>query len=148
MGNKVSNSSFSGMLTEFEHQSGRKLLQAIRNNDPEQTQAAINFAKSECTKPVSSNVNRAEYDDMVAYLIKYLTQEYDIGDGPLFTKSPLAYCKKIYADKAADVITNNLNTLSQGGRIVKNIVSPTVGEISKDRVALAKERLKEMRKAK
>ena len=33
-------------------------------------------------------------------MIKYLTKQYDIGEGPLFPKTPLEFCKEKYANKA------------------------------------------------
>ena len=78
-------------------------------------------------------------------MIIYLTKQYDIDEGPLFPKTPLQYCKEKYAKKAEDVINRNLNNLRYNGNTVSNIISPTVGEISKDRVKEAKARLQEIR---
>lgn len=145
MGNKVAKSSLTGVFQEFEHISGRMLIEAITLNDPEKTQAAIYKAKSEFVKPVRSNSNLAEYDDMIEYMIKYLTKPYDVGDGPFFTKTPLQLCEAKCTKKAEAVIKQNLASLHQGAGPVQNVISPTVGTVSKDRVALAKERLKEIR---
>ena len=53
-----------GVFHDFEHINGKRLFEAIRNDDPEATQHAIDYAKQEFSKPVIRNSNMAEYDDM------------------------------------------------------------------------------------
>jgi hypothetical protein len=146
MGNKVTQSSINSTFTgEFEHRSGKKLLTAIRVNDPVATQKAIDQAKTEFSKPVSSNVNQAEYDDMINNMKSYLTQLYDVGDGPIFKKRPAEYAKHLNANEAGQVIARNLMELDgllPGGGSKFN---PAVGEVTHDRAALAKARLQEFR---
>lgn len=149
MGNKVTSSSLSGTfaLHEFEHISGRHLIEAINANDPKKLQNAINLAKSEFSKPVSNNMNKTDYDEMIEYMTKYLTKEYNVGDGILFVRTPLKYCSDKNAKDCEEVIRRNLDTLAQSGNPNQTKVSNTVGEINKERVSKAKERLKEFQKS-
>jgi hypothetical protein len=153
MGNKVTHSSLTGVFSEFEHLSGRMLLEAIRKDSAEKTQEAIDLAKSEFSKPVSLNTNQADYDEMIEYMSKYLTKQYDIGDGPFFTKSPLEYCREKRAKSAEEVIKNNLKKfhfydINPNESSSVKIVSETVGTIDSERVTLAKQRLQEFRNSK
>lgn len=68
---------------------------------------------------------------------RYLSRDYDTGDGPLFTKTPLELCAKLRADGAAELVRRALgeysrartsSTLRDGGQ--------------RERVELAKERLR------
>ena len=149
MGNKVTGSSVSGMLAlhEFEHISGRHLIEAINANDPKKCQKAIDIAKSEFSKPVVNNMNKTDYDEMIEYMTKYLTKEYNVGDGILFVRTPLKYCADKNAKECEVVIRSNLDTFAQSGNPGKQTrVSNTVGEINKERVSQAKERLNEFQK--
>ena len=149
MGNKATQSSITASLFgEFEHCSGNLLIAAIRLDDPSNVQKAIDAAKKEFAKPVSSNVNKAEYDDMIENMRKYLTKGYDVGDGPLYTQTPIAFAKLLKSKRAEETIVRNLTELdgiiASGGIKVSN----TVGEVSHERANLAKERLKAFRDAK
>jgi hypothetical protein len=147
MGNKVTNSSFSSALTgEFEHRSAKKLLTAIRVDDPALAQKAIDSAKAEFSRPVSSNSNRADYDDMINEMKNYLTRQYDVGDGPLFTRSPVEYAKHLKAQKVEQVITRNIMELE--GLIPGSgpKFNQAVGEVTHERAALAKARLQAFNK--
>jgi len=150
MGNKVTGSSVSGMLAlhEFEHISGRHLIEAINANDTRKLQRAIDQAKAEFSKPVSNNMNQTDYDEMIEYMTKYLTKEYNVGDGILFVRTPLKYCADKNADECAFLIRKNLDTFAQTnvGNPKQSRMSNTVGEINKERVSQAKERLKEFQK--
>ena len=94
-------------------------------------------------KPVCSNSNLAEYDDMVEHLKKYLTKAYDVGDGPLFVKSPIDYCKINHANKVERAILQTIDSLAKN--IEGSSSSSIESVVSKERVALAKDRLKQMR---
>ena len=149
MGNKATQSSITANLFgDFEHCSGKMLIAAIRIDDSSGVQRAIETAKKEFAKPISSNVNKAEYDDMIENMRKYLTKGYDIGDGLIYTQSPIAFAKLLKSKRAEETIVRNLTELegiiASGG--VK--VSSTVGEVSHERANLAKERLKAFRDTK
>lgn len=148
MGNKVTNSSISSSVSgEFEHRSGKLLLAAIRLNDATAVQRAIDKAKSEFSKPVGTHTNKADYEEMISNMKKYLTNQYDIGDGPLFTRAPSDYAAFLKAANAKEAIDRNLlelDGLIPGG----SKFNESVGEVTHDRAALAKARLQAFRQNK
>ena len=145
------------MFFAYEHSSGKRLLASIQTNERDVTQAAIDFARKEFTKPISIiTANSSDYDDMSSRMEKYLTKPYDVGDGIIFRKTPLEYCQSIGSLESAAVINENLQKLSSVYRAVKKtkdgkeiesttppggIESLTVGTVTHDRAALAKSRL-------
>jgi hypothetical protein len=78
----------------------------------------------------------------------YLTRQYDVGDGPLFTRSPVEYAKHLKAQKVEQVITRNIMELE--GLIPGSgpKFNQAVGEVTHERAALAKARLQALKDAK
>lgn len=145
MGNSVDRPS---ILEEYEHKSGKRLLASIQVNQRDITQSAIDFARKEFTKHASGFLSvSSDYDEMSAKLESYLTKKYDIGDGIIFTKSPLEYCDSIGSSESAAVIKENLQRVSmvtngkKQGSQPTGIESHTVGPVTHDRALLAKARL-------
>ena len=145
------------LFKNYEHKSGKRLIEAIKLNERCATQDAIDSAKKEFTKPISKLIsNTSDYDEMMTKMDRYLKKQYDIGDGVLFTKSPLEYCESIGSLEAAAVINENIKKMSQialsngkiGGVQINASSSPpigiesdTVGTVTHDRAMLAKSRL-------
>lgn len=134
---------------KMESVSGKKLLAAIRVNSPAAVKDAIETARKEFTQPISrTTANASAYDDMLKQLIKYLTKEYDYGEGPLFLKTPLEYCQHLGSTKAADVIKEELEKLHEPVRQKArsdHVKSNVIGGISSDRAIEAKARLQAFR---
>lgn len=145
MGNKVTQSAVTGIFQDLEQITGKRLIAAIREDDDIAVMAALEIAKSECSKPICSHNNNATYNDMATIIVDYLTQPYDVGDGPLFKQTPLKYCKLLKAKKAEQCLIKCINDAQQKTRAKD---SATVGTVTADRAALAKERLKAFRDAK
>lgn len=138
------------ILEEYEHKSGKQLIASIRVNQRDVTQMAIDFARKEFAKhatgfiPVSS-----DFDEMSVKMEKYLTKHYDIGDGIIFTKTPLEFCDSIGSSESAAVIKENLQRISMvtNGKkeglhpVVAGIENAAVGLVTHDRAILAKARL-------
>lgn len=79
-------------------------MKAIRENSKEGVRTAIETARQEFVKPISKKTsNASDYKDMVTSLINYIEKKYDIGDGPLFLKTPLEYCDHLKAERAKEV---------------------------------------------
>jgi hypothetical protein len=160
MGNDASSTTApSSIFREYEHQSGRRLIAAIRANSKEATKVAITFARKEFTKPFSSVIsNASDYDEMAVKMERYLTKPYDIGDGVVFKKTPLEYANSINAKESIAVIEETLTKLradihkseSQSNlpltpptqKAAGVVERPIIGEVTRERAELAKERLK------
>jgi hypothetical protein len=122
----------------FEHRSGKMLVKAIKANSKEKVDEAVEFARREFVKPRTKGVaNPSEFDDMTRGLLNYLQQDTDVGDGQLFTQTPLAFARHCKANEAEKAIQSHIDRLN-----IKGSTSKTVGEVSASRAELAKERLK------
>ena len=130
-------------LHHFEYKTGKMLVAAIKKDSKEAIDEAVEFARKELIKPRRSGVsNSTDFDDMNEGLVRYLTQDTDVGHGQLFTQTPLYFAKTTCkANVAAAAIQEHLNRLEgrreEGGRQVKG-----VGVVDASRAELAKERLK------
>lgn len=145
MGNSADKQS---ILEDHEHKSGRRLLASIRVNQRDVTQMAIDCARKEFAKHATGFLSVSlDYDEMSAKLEKYLTRSYDIGDGIIFTKTPLEFCDIIGSSESAAVIRENLQRISmvtngkKDGAHPVGIDNAVVGLVTHDRAALAKARL-------
>jgi hypothetical protein len=147
MGNSADKPS---ILEDYEHKSGKRLLASIRVNQRDVTQMAIDFARKEFAKHATGFLSVSlDYDEMSAKLEKYLTKQYDIGDGVIFTKTPLEFCDAIGSSESAAVIRENLQRISMVTNGKKEGVHPVgigienaaVGVVTHDRAMLAKARL-------
>jgi hypothetical protein len=126
----------------FEHRSGKLLVQAIKVNSKEKVDEAVEYARREFVKPRTRGVpNPSEFEDMTRGLLSYLQQDTDVGDGQLFTQTPLAFAKHCKAFEAEKAILHHIERLNIDAR-KGAAVSKTVGEVSASRAELAKERLK------
>lgn len=136
------------LFHSFEHRTGKLLVSAIRKNSKAAVDEAVEFARKEFVKPHSSGVsNDAAFEEMTAGLISYLTQDTDIGDGSLFTQTPLRYAKGLKADIAVKAIQEHITRLRRKQNpVFENFRQASVGaereEADRSRVDLAKERLK------
>ncbi len=136
-----------GILQDYEHHNGKKLLAAIKANRREGVKAAIETARMEFIAPTEKNSNKADYDVMVAGLIKYLTTSYDIGDGIIFKKTPIEYCLHIHSNEARAQIEELIEELrKKEGHMTKDKNMQVSS--SNDRVATAKARLMAFRENK
>jgi hypothetical protein len=143
--NTVSSSSTFGIFREYENLSGKKLIEGIRHESTEFVKGAIETAKRECLKPVASNTNKTEYEDMVTIMLEYLTRKYDVGEGMMKKKTPIEFAKSVDAKDAELLIFATIKEYEGMQAEAKPRVSHAVGEVTKDRAELAKERLKAMR---
>jgi hypothetical protein len=117
------------------------LVRAIKANSKEKVDEAVEFARREFIKPRrAGNANPAEFEDMTRGLLNYLQQDTDIGDGQLFTQTPLVFARRCKAYEAETAIQLHIDRLNIDSR--KGTASKTVGEVSASRAELAKERLK------
>ena len=136
------------LFHSFEHRTGRLLVAAIRKNSKEAIDEAVDFARKEFVKPHSSGVsNDKNFEEMTAGLISYLTQDTDIGDGSLFTQTPLRFAKGLKADIAVKAIEEHITRLRRKQNpVCENIRQASVDvEADRSRADLAKERLKAFR---
>lgn len=130
---------------EFENRSGKMLVRAIKANSKQAVDEAVEYARREFIKPRTRGVsNDADYNDMNEGLTRYLTQDTDIGEGSLFTQTPLRFATSCKSDIAAAAIQEHLDRLHLLNRKdgSRTKVSMTVGEVNASRAELAKERLK------
>jgi len=134
---------------KLESVNGKRLLAAIRSNSPAAVLDAIQLARKEYTKPISkTTANSSAYDDMLSHLLTYLKKSYDVGEGPLFVKTPLEYCQELRADKAAAAIKEEIEKLEKpmAARERSDVIKTTViGQINSDRAIEAKARLQAYR---
>lgn len=152
MGNSATPSIPAALKRDYEYLTGQKLIRAIKANSRPQLADCVDLARKELK---SNNVKLAhdkEYEYMVKQMILYLTRGYDVGDGVLFTKTPLEIAEMNHSDVAIAFINETLSQLNRneiGSKILADRgvsgitpVSATIGAVDKDRVAQAKERLK------
>lgn len=152
MGNKPTPYLPEMLKKDYEYQTGQRLIRAIKANSRSQLQDAVDCARNEIQLH-SKNVKIAhdkDYEDMVKKMIAYLTRGYDVGDGVLFTKTPLEIAEIYHCSDAAAFINENLELLSRS-QVSSHVVAKqglsvapksSVGAVDKDRVHQAKERLK------
>lgn len=149
----------------FEYSSGKMLCKAISADSRAQVDEAVEYARRELLKPRTGGVaNTRDFADVNAALIKYLTQDTDVGDGPLFTQKPLVFCeaRKPPALAAHAAISEHLQRLrklagqstggsggsgggvsgSKSGSGSGSVTGGDGGACGADRAAVAKERLK------
>jgi hypothetical protein len=141
------------VMKEYEYNTGQKLLRAIKANSKTQMQECIDVVKEEIRSQnkTSRLAHDKDYENMIKKVTLYLTRGYDIGDGMLFTKTPIQYAEQLKADQAIQFINNTLIELSKiesankvmeekGTKVARE--SSSVGVVDRDRVNQAKERLK------
>jgi hypothetical protein len=142
------------IFKEYEHISGKRLIAAIRADSRASTIAAVDFARKEFTKPFSKNTsNVSDYEDMVGKMERYLTKKYDVGDGVVFTRTPLDFARSIRSNQAAAAIEESLAKIRTeshtagvqlGDKSAGTVIErPVIGEVTHERASIAKERLKE-----
>jgi len=145
MGN--SSNSISGLVKEYEYQSGEKLIRAIKADSRQQLDACMDFIKQEFISQSRKMAHDKEFEMLQQIIKNYLTRGYDIGDGVLFTKSPLEIAELNHAQVAKAFIIEKLENIKRFETLSttsSNATSnrSTGGAIDKSRVAEAKERLK------
>lgn len=135
-----------GVLQSYENKSAKKLLDAIKRDSSKHILIAIESAKVEFIKPTKKAANQAEYDEMVLGMMKYLTRKYDIGDGVLFTKTPLEYCAIMKSQLAKETLESEIEKYKA---MESKLDSRDRGSDSMNaRANLAKERLKAFQQTK
>lgn len=151
MGNSFNPADFN---KEYENVCGKKLIRAIKANSPTQLEESYEMAKKELLPRSKGTAHDKEYENMIRKMTLYLTRGYDVGDGMLFKKTPLQIAEEHHSDLAITFINRTLAELKkneiaaemleeQGLKVKANSV---VGDIDKDRVHQAKERLKQFQK--
>jgi hypothetical protein len=93
-----------------------------------------------------------EYEYILMKTKQYLTRGYNVGDGVIFTKTPLEVADMYSADQATAYMRDQLDQIQRRENSMKvnassipintNEKAATVGVIDKARVAEAKERLR------
>jgi hypothetical protein len=139
------------LVKEYEHIAGKKLIRAIKANSKMQMEESYEMAKKELLPKSKTSTHDKEYENMIKQMTLYLTRGYNVGDGVLFTKTPLEIAKEFHADQATEFINKALEQLNkneiaaeilkeQGLKVTSTSV---VGSVDRDRVQTAKERLKQ-----
>ena len=119
------------------------LLAAIRQSATEGSgpvEQAIETARKQFIEEHAMTVGGDPYEALLRAMHHYLSRGYDTGAGPLFTQTPLELCAQLHADKAAEAIRKALHAVSQAK--TSSTVSGSEGAEQKERVQLAKERLR------
>lgn len=157
MGNSIRNAT-DNLMKEYEISTGKLLLKAIAADSPEEIEKAISVARKELVNMRASVrvTHDEEFETMTKRMLKYLTQSYDIGEGLLFKKSPVNYAKSLNATEAVryleitieKIISSDTTTDGRNTAISAPKTTAAVGKIDRQRVDLAKERLKELRNKK
>lgn len=151
MGNKLTPPD---ILRDYEHTSAKKLIRAIKANSRTQLEDSFEMAKKELLPMSKGTTHDKEYENMIKKMTEYLTRSYDVGEGMLFKKTPMEIAEEYQADQAIVFIKQSLEHL-QKNEIASKILdekgmkvesSTSVGNIDRDRVQLAKERLKQYQK--
>ena len=151
----MGNSFNPGDLTrEYEYISGKKLMRAIKANSRVQMEESYEMAKAELLPKSKSTTHDKEYENMIKQMTLYLTRGYNVGDGVLFLKTPLEVAEENHSDQAISFIRAALEQLQKhdtGKQILEDkglkIASTnSVGQVDKERVHQAKERLKQFQK--
>lgn len=141
------------VMKEYEYNTGQKLIRAIKANSKTQMQECIDVVKEEIRSQnkTSRLAHDKDYENMIKKVTLYLTRGYDIGDGMIFTKTPMQYAEHLKSDQAIEFINKTLTELSKidtanqlmeekGTKVVRE--SSSVGRVDRERVNQAKERLK------
>lgn len=139
------------LVKDYEHKTAQRLIRGIKANSRRQMEDAYDSARKELLSSNTKLAHDKEFEIMVKAMLSYLTRGYDVGEGAIFTKTPLEIAKEYHANEAIAFIEEKLEYLQKsevGGAEVKkrgiNVPSSTsTGRIDKDRVAQAKERLKQ-----
>jgi hypothetical protein len=152
MGNSTAATLTSGIMKEYEYNTGQKLLRAIKANTRTQMQECMDTVREEIKSQSKTTMiaHDKEYDNMIKVTL-YFTRGYDVGDGVIFTKTPLQYAEQLKSDQAIDFINRVLADLSRndvantvmvekGAKVVTE--QSFMGKVDKDRVQQAKDRLK------
>lgn len=140
------------LLKEHEYQSGQKLIRAIKANSPNQLESCMSLVKQELMSTTRSMAHDKEYEYIQTKTKQYLTRGYNVGDGIIFTKTPMEIAEMYTADQAAAYLRDQLDQIQRRENSMKvnastvpnnaNEKSSSVGVVDKARVAEAKERLR------
>lgn len=138
-------------VKDYEHKTAQRLIRGIKANSRRQMEESYDCARKELLSNNTKTAHDKEYEFMVKSMITYLTRGYEVGDGVIFTKTPMEIAKEYHADEAIAFIQEKLEHLQKsevGGKEVSkrgiNVASTSItGRVDKDRVAQAKERLKQ-----
>lgn len=138
------------LLKEHEYQSGQKLIRAIKANSRSQIESCMAIVKQELMSTTRSMAHDKDYEHVLTKTRQYLTRGYNIGDGVIFTKTPLEIAEMHNSDEAIACINELLDQLQRREDATKvnaastrsSDKSSSGGAIDKARVAEAKERLK------
>lgn len=139
------------LLKDYEHKTAQRLIRGIKANSRRQLEEAFDSARKELLSNNTKLAHDKEFENMVKNMIAYLTRGYDVGDGALFTKTPLEIAREYHADVAIEFIEEKIAHLQKSEVGAKEIdkrginvpATSSAGRVDKDRVALAKERLKQ-----
>jgi hypothetical protein len=131
-------------LSSLEYKTGKLLLAAIQANNSQLLEDALETSRKQYVAEHAMTVGGDPYESLVKSMVKYLTRGYDVGDGPLFLKSPLQLCERLRADESAARINTELDRLSKAQ--TSSLTASKQGGPEKkdadDRVEQAKARLK------
>lgn len=141
------------LLKEYEYNTGQKLLRAIKANSRTQMKECLDFVKEEIRSQnkTSKLAHDKDYENMMKKVTLYFTRGYDIGDGVIFTKTPLQYAESLQSDQAIAFLNDTLAELSRNETASKVIEDKRavvvkeqsfMGKVDRDRVNQAKDRLK------
>lgn len=139
------------LLKDYEHKTAQRLIRGIKANSRRQMEESYDAARKELLTANTKVAHDKEYEIMVKSMIAYLTRGYDVGDGMVFTKTPLEIAREYHADEAIAFIEEKLEQLQKSEVGSKEVskrgvgVAPTssAGKVDKDRVAQAKDRLRQ-----
>lgn len=150
MGNSQSEGNAMNMFHSYENRNGKLLLAAIKNDCLEEFHIACETARKEFVRPKTRSSNAAGFDDMLQGMYEYLTRPYDIGNGPLFTKTPLQYAEMLKSTKIIGPLTEKIKELEKSKpaiRPVDNVFDGRSGTSdSSHRANIAKDRLRAFQK--
>lgn len=151
MGNSATPAIPEMLMKDYEHKTAQRLIRGIKANSRRQMEEAFDAARKELLSNNTKLAHDKEYEIMVKTMISYLTKGYDVGDGVIFTKTPMEIAQEYHADEAISFIEEKLEHLQKnevGAKEVSkrglNVPSTSsAGRVDKDRVAQAKDRLKQ-----
>ena len=134
-----------------EHIHGQKLIRAIKANSRAQLEECMEIAKKETLTNNLKSAHDKDYETMIKKMTLYLTRGYNVGDGVLFTKTPLQIATELGCDQSIAFINEKLAELSkvdlatkvmEDKRATMPASHSAIGRVDRDRVNQAKERLK------
>lgn len=151
MGNTATPAIPEMLLKDYEHKTAQRLIRGIKANSRRQMEEAYDAARKELLTANTKLAHDKEYEIMVKSMIAYLTRGYDVGDGMVFTKTPLEIAREYHADEAIAFIEEKIEQLQKSEVGAKEVskrgvgVAPaaSAGKVDKDRVAQAKDRLRQ-----